>query len=165
VANLVVTKVGQDGTVCLYTMASTHVIADVMAQIPQDLAAFTSIVPVRVFESRFGPAFTTADGLYQGTAPLRADSVYTIPIAGRAGIPEDAAALVLNVTVTEPQAPGFVTVFPCDQPRPNASNLNFAAGQTVANSVISRVEPGFGSVCVYTLATTHVVVDVTGYEA
>jgi hypothetical protein len=35
---------------------------------------------------------------------------------------------VLNVTVVDAQSPGYATVFPCDQPRPDASNLNYADG-------------------------------------
>ena len=39
-----------------------------------------------------------------------------------------AAAVVLNVTVTGAQGSGFVTVFPCGEALPTASNLNFVAG-------------------------------------
>ena len=163
VANLVVSQVGQNGTVCLYTMSSTHLVVDVTAHVADGDVGFASIVPVRVMETRVGPGYTTADHLYEGTSAVVGNTSYDLPIAGRAGIPTDAAALVLNVTVTEPQGPGFVTVYPCDQPRPTASNLNFQAGQTVANSVISRVGPVFGDICIYSMATTHMVVDVTGY--
>lgn len=54
----------------------------------------------------------------------------------RAGIPADTGAIVLNVTVNDPAAAGFVTVFPCGTEPPNASNLNHVGGQTIANSVI-----------------------------
>src|SRR5258707_4837659 len=47
-------------------------------------------------------------------------------------------AAVLNVTVVDAAAPGFVTVFPCGAPQPLASNLNFVAGQTVPNAVIAK---------------------------
>jgi hypothetical protein len=33
-----------------------------------------------------------------------------VTVAGRGGVAGDAAAVVLNVTVTDPQASGFVTV-------------------------------------------------------
>ena len=33
--------------------------------------------------------------------------------------------------------PGFITFYPCDVARPNASNLNFVAVQVVANRVIA----------------------------
>ena len=47
-------------------------------------------------------------------------------------------AVVLNVTVTDAQGPGFVTVYPCGAVRPLASSLNFVAGQTVPNAVIAQ---------------------------
>jgi hypothetical protein len=45
-------------------------------------------------------------------------------------------AVSLNVTVTDPVGPGFVTVYPCGE-RPLASNVNFTSGQTVPNAVIT----------------------------
>ena len=59
-------------------------------------------------------------------------------------------------------AAGFVTVFPCGASRPNTSNLNFAAGATVANAVTTSVGDR-GAVCIYNSAPTHVIVDVSGY--
>ena len=40
---------------------------------------------------------------------------------------------MVNITVTEPEDNGHVTVYPCDLPTPTASNLNFRAGQTIVN--------------------------------
>ena len=79
-------------------------------------------------------------------------------------MPADAAAAVLNLAVTEAQGSGFVTVWPCGEAMPTAANLNFVAGQTVANAVVATVGAG-GKVCVYTYAATHVIVDVGGYFA
>ena len=39
--------------------------------------------------------------------------------------------------------------------------MNFAAGQTIANSFVSVVDAD-GFVCVYAMADTHVIVDVVG---
>lgn len=82
------------------------------------------------------------------------------------GVPGNGVtAIVMNLTVTEPAAPGFVTAWPCGSTRPTASNLNFAAGQTVANLVVVDVTGRFatGSVCLYSSATTNLIADVTGY--
>ena len=65
----------------------------------------------------------------------------TLPTAGRADVPTDARAIVLNITAANPDATGYITAYPCDQPRPNASNLNFFAGQTVANMVAELGAP------------------------
>ena len=90
------------------------------------------------------------------------DTTLALTVLGRGGVPADATAVVLNVTVTEPVATGFVTVFPCGDGRPIASNLNFVGNQTVPNMVISKVGAN-GKVCLYSNETTHLVVDVNGY--
>lgn len=56
---------------------------------------------------------------------------------------------------------GYVTVYPCGT-RPDASNLNFTAGQTIPNSVIAPVSPA-GTVCFYVYGTAHLLADVSGY--
>ena len=70
-------------------------------------------------------------------------------------------SVVLNLTVDQPGGAGFLTVWPCDRERPTASNLNYGPGETVAVAALARVDSD-GSVCVYTLAPTHLVIDVAG---
>ncbi|MAT04554.1 MAG: hypothetical protein CL424_05880 [Acidimicrobiaceae bacterium] len=60
-----------------------------------------------------------------------------------------------------PSAAGHVTAFPCDRGVPTASNLNYGAGETVANLVMVRPDAD-GRVCLRTHAATHLVVDHTG---
>ena len=45
---------------------------------------------------------------------------------------------------------------------PEASNLNFVAGQTIPNAVISKLGTG-GKVCIYTSAATNLITDLNGY--
>ena len=54
-------------------------------------------------------------------------------------------AVVLTVTVVDPVAAGFITAYPTGEPTPATSNLNFAAGQTIANLVTVPLGAG-GSV-------------------
>ena len=87
-----------------------------------------------------------------------------IRIGGTNGIPVDASAVALNVTAVGTQAPatgGYITVYPCGD-RPNASNLNFISGQTLANSVITPMSAN-GDVCLYVYGIANLVVDVSGY--
>lgn len=56
-------------------------------------------------------------------------------------------------------AGGFLTVWPCDQPLPTASSLNFAAGDVVPNLVTTKLSAA-GTVCVQSTATTHLLADV-----
>jgi hypothetical protein len=85
-----------------------------------------------------------------------------LEVPGRAGIPADAAAVLLNVTATGPRDGGFVTVHACGTSQPNASNVNFAAGQTIAGSVLARVGVD-GKVRLFTSEATHLLVDVAGW--
>ena len=92
---------------------------------------------------------------------LAAGSTTTVKVAGVGGVPADDTAVSLNLTVTNPRTPGFLTAYPCDEPRPLASNVNFKSDNTVAGAAIVPVAHD-GTVCVYTSAATHVIVDVMG---
>ena len=161
VANSVVSGVGVGGRVCVFTSAATQLVVDVNGFFPAS-SSFVSLVPARLLESRSGVGVGSVDGLFAGLGVRGAGSVTELVVAGRGGVAVDASAVVLTVTVTEPVAAGFVTVFPCGSARPLASSVNFVAGATVANSVVSGVGVG-GRVCVFTSAATQLVVDVNGY--
>jgi hypothetical protein len=127
---------------------------------PDTTPPFTSLVPGRLLDSRAGQA--TVDGQFNGIGLRGAGSVTALTVAGRGGVAGDAAAVVLNVTVTDAQAPGFVTVFPCGSDQPNASSVNYVSGSTVANAVIVKVGAS-GQVCLFTQSPINLIADVTGY--
>lgn len=156
-----VVQMSADGRTVVYSSRVTSFVRDiVVVRLAPRSPTYVPLTPARVLETREGEA-PTIDGLFNGVGIRAAGSVTELPVRGRAGVPTDASAVVINVTVTEPAAAGFVTVFPCGTGRPNASNLNYVAGQTVANNVIATVGAG-GAVCIFTLATTHLIVDVSG---
>ena len=159
VANGVIAKLGTGGAVCMYVSAGTHLIVDVNGSFPSSTTLISSN-PARVLDTR--PLSATADGLQQSGGLRSAGSTTTLPIAGRVGVPANANAVVLNVTVTATEAPGFLTVYPCGGPIPNASNLNYGNGATVANLVLMRLGAG-GAVCIFSQSATHLIVDVTGF--
>lgn len=115
--------------------------------------------PQRLLDTR--PGEQTADGEFAGDGKRNANSTLRLDVAGRSGLADPLGSVVLNLTVDQPAAAGFLTVWPCDQDRPTASNLNYTADQVVAVAALSRVAPN-GQVCVYTLASTHVIIDVAG---
>ena len=162
IPNLVISGIGSDGRVCIFTLVAAHVIADVSGFQPAS-AAYTAITPVRLLETRSEAGLATDDGRDLGAGPIEGGETFELQVAGRAGVPATALAAVLNVTVTGSRADGYVTVYPCGTTRPTASNLNHVAGQTIANLVISGLGPS-GSVCIYVSATTDVVVDLTGFH-
>ncbi len=155
VANMALAVPGSGGRVCVYTHATTHLIMDVSGYWPKG-SAFTGRVPVRAADTRDGT------GVPAGIVPAR--SVLTVPVAGKYGVPADAAAVAVNVAAVTPTAGGHLTVWPCGAPRPTASNVNYVAGETTADAVV--VKPGTGgAVCVYTHAATHLILDVVGHLA
>ena len=66
-------------------------------------------------------------------SPLASGESWSLPVAGQGGVPADAVGAVLNVTVTDTTSAGYLTLYPSGVPRPTASNLNWAAGETIPN--------------------------------
>ena len=110
------------------------------------------ITPVRVLDTRSGLG-------RPGLAPVPGDGVVTLTFGKLVDV--SSAAVVINLTVVSPAGPGYATVYPCDSPRPKASNLNFVAGQTVPNLVNAQLSAE-RTVCIYTSQEAHFVVDLSG---
>ena len=158
VPNLVVAKVGAGGEVCVFTKAAAHLVVDVAGAL--GTAAYTPLAsPQRLLDTR--TTGTTADNTFRGagTQPLRASLQLDVT---RSGVPDGAAAVMLNVTAVNAQAAGYLATHPRGSARPTASNVNYAPGATIANAVVARVGTG-GEICVFNLAPTDVIVDVAGY--
>ncbi len=121
-----------------------------------------AVAPARLFDSRAGEF--TVDGVGLGSGVLPAKSTTRVQVTGRAGVPvSGVAGAVLNVTAVRSEGGGFLTVFPCDEGLPLASNVNtWTSGQTVAGSVVSKLG-ATGEVCVYTSQRVDLVVDVSGW--
>jgi hypothetical protein len=155
IANLVIAKVGAGGTVCITSQSTTHVVADMNGWFPAG-APYNSVTPERLLDTR--------SGVGAPVGPLAAETTLTLQVtgAGQTNVPADASAVVVNVTVTQPGDDGYLTVWPCGQPRPLASNLNYGAGQTIPNLVIAKLGTG-GTFCIAGQHTTHVVVDINGW--
>jgi len=161
VPNLVVVKVGESGFVSLYNYAGrTDVVVDVLGWFPS-AGSFAGVVPARLMDTRAG--YPTIDAAFAGEGAVGPSTTRNLTVVGRTGIPADAAAVALNVAVTNPSASSFLTVWPAGEPRPTAANLNFTRGQTVPNMVIVKVGAG-GQISLFNLfGTVDVVVDVLGW--
>ncbi|MGD9751631.1 MAG: RCC1 domain-containing protein [Acidimicrobiia bacterium] len=160
VANLVMAQIGDAGKVCIYNEgASAHLVVDVMGTY-DGAAPFWTQSPKRLLDTRSNGV--TVDGVSQAGGIAAAGSTTEVVVAGRGTVPPGAELAVLNLTTTGGGGTGFLTVFPCGQSRPLTSNLNYSAGQTVANAVIARIGDA-GKVCIYNEgAATHLVLDVNG---
>jgi uncharacterized protein YegL len=160
VANGVIAPVSASGQVCLYSSVATDIIVDLAGWFPGE--QFTGATPKRFVDTR--------DGTGAPLGKLSPDGQLSVLVQGAilnvngndAQVPLFAAAAALNVTVVNPEAAGFVTVWPCSAARPNASNLNFVPSQTVANNVVAPIGDQ-GNVCFYASQNTDIIVDVSGY--
>ncbi|MET0663842.1 MAG: reprolysin-like metallopeptidase [Ilumatobacteraceae bacterium] len=157
--NAVVAKVGAGGKVCVFAEVPLDLLVDVNGFVPSG-STVGSLAPARLFDSRADG--TTVDGALARTGRRGAGSITEVLVAGRGGVPADARAVILNVTAVQADAAGYVSVFPCGEALPNASNLNFAGGQTVPNAAIAKVGAG-GTVCLFAEQPTHLLVDVNGF--
>jgi len=165
IANQVTVQLGRDpgdqGKVSLYNFSGTvDVIADVTGYYQSASGdGFTPLTPARLLDSRPG-----SDNTGGYATPWGPDSSRDLVVSGRGGVPTDADAVVLNVTVTDPTVSSFLTVWPQGLPRPTVSSLNWVPGQTIPNAVTVPVNPADGKVSIYNLTgRVDVVVDVSGY--
>jgi RHS repeat-associated protein len=128
---------------------------------PGSDTSFVSVVPGRLLETRTD-ATPTIDGESSGIGIRDAGTTTELQITGRYNIPTNATAAVLNVTVTGTTGPGYITVWPCGTPQPTASNLNYTAGDTIPNLVISKIGDN-GKICLFTTTNTHLIADINAY--
>jgi uncharacterized protein (DUF1501 family) len=157
VPNLVISKLGNDGTISFYNYAgTTHLIADVVGWFPA-ASGFHSLTPLRILDTRVGIGVR---GAVASRRSIDADGLC------KGNVPSNAKAIVINVTAVEPTGGGYITVWPAGEARPDSSNLNFVPGQTVPNLVITKVGIE-GMVSFYNEAgvsgATHVIADVMGW--
>ncbi|CAA9241386.1 MAG: hypothetical protein AVDCRST_MAG10-1614 [uncultured Acidimicrobiales bacterium] len=144
-------------------MPATTLIAGAAAPVaaagaPPMPGGFTAVTPARTLDTRIGVGAAAAK-----VGPGRS---IDLQVTGMGGVPSTGvAAVALNLTVTEPTAVGFLTVYPTGETRPLASSANFVASQTVANAVVARIGTG-GKVTIYNSSgTSHLVADVAGWHA
>jgi hypothetical protein len=116
-----------------------------------------TLTPCRIVDTR------NAAGPWGGPA-LAAGASRSFVIAGQCGVPADALAVTLNVTVTTATAAGSLTVYPGTGVVPGTSTVFFAAGRTRANNVTIGLVDGILSVADrQETGTVDLIVDVSGY--
>jgi hypothetical protein len=126
--------------------------------------SFYTLAPCRIADTRDpnGPT---------GGPALNANTSRNFPILGVCGVPFDAEAAVLNVTITQPTGLGNLRLYPAGTLLPVASTINWLPQDfSVANGAIVPLgTDGAGNhLSVHTdmadpAGTVHLIIDVTGY--
>ena len=109
-----------------------------------------SVTPCRVADTRSG------NPIQGGTSQS-----FVVPQLGGCGIPNNAAAYSLNVTVVPHGRLGYLTIWPEGEIQPYVSTMNSIDGRVKANAVV--VPSGNNAVSVYVTDTTDVILDIDGY--
>ncbi len=98
-----------------------------------------------------------------GTPALVANAArsFTLPSAN-CGIPANASAYSLNVTVVPKEPLGFITIWPTGTSQPFVSTLNSLDGRVKANAALVPAGTS-GAISVYATNPTELIVDINGY--
>jgi len=153
----------------IYPLLTTDIVIDVSGYYSPDASdnngaglLFTPLAhPVRLLETRVGES-----GCFTPGAPANGGTDYSQQARGTCDgitIANTARAIVGNATVVNANG-GFLTLWPSNANRPLAANSNFVAGQ--AHNRHFTVGLGTdGAFKFYSLLTTDLVIDVSGYFA
>nr|MDQ2958592.1 hypothetical protein [Actinomycetota bacterium] len=88
-----------------------------------------------------------------------------LAVTGHAGIPSTGvSAVAITITAINPTHDGYLTLYPDGSPRPTTSNLNYTAGQSIANLTIDKLGSN-GTINIHNAptASTNLIADITGY--
>ncbi|HEV7514693.1 MAG TPA: hypothetical protein VGR07_00185 [Thermoanaerobaculia bacterium] len=119
------------------------------------------VTPCRLIDTR------RPNGTYGGPALPGGGAQRGFSTIEQCGVPIDATAIAVNVTVVQPTVAGDLRFYPAGLSLPLASVINFSPGQVRSNNaILSLVGSSLGSFIVRSdmaSGSVHLVVDVTGY--
>jgi hypothetical protein len=119
---------------------------------------FYPIAPCRVADTRNAPG--TFGGPFM---PGLSERSFPIP-SSPCGIPSNAEAYALNVTIIPRRPFGYLSIYPAGQSRPLVSTMNSLDGRIKATAAIVRAGSG-GSVTSFVTDDTDLILDINGYFA
>ncbi|HMV82827.1 MAG TPA: hypothetical protein PKA34_06815 [Blastocatellia bacterium] len=163
-----------DGAFKIFASGTTHVIVDVTGYYAPPAAGglyfHPLATPVRLLETRAGLNGCIAPGAQLvGTGDPNADPNLDFAVQGRSpvaapcnSIPATAQVLVGNATSVVPENGGFLTIYPSGGTRPLIASSNYG-GNDVINGPFAVKLGADGKFKIYTLRTTHLVIDILGY--
>ena len=127
---------------------------------PSTGSRYTGLSPSRILDTRSG----LGTGVARRVGP---GGTLDLGVDGRAGVPTNATAVVLNITGVGASASTDVRAYPATGSGgfPTVSNLNLPAGGTRANLVTVPVGPGGAVRLRNQSGTVHLLADVAGFYA
>jgi hypothetical protein len=161
-SNAAIVPAGTNGAISIFVTDATDVVIDINGYfVPNNdptALAFYPLTPCRVADTR-NPAGPL------GGPQFAAGSVRTFPVpSSNCNIPAGARAYALNFAAVPSGPLGYLTAWPTGQTQPGVASLNATTGAVTANAVIVGAGTS-GSVDVYALSATDLVIDITGYFA
>jgi hypothetical protein len=151
VANSAIVALSADGAIDLFASSAVQVIVDVtgvFVPVTGNVAAgrFVTVSPSRLVDTRLSGDRRSGD--------------LVVPLP--AGVPPDATALAVSVTLTDTEQPSYVTAYPAGTVRPNASVVNTDPLERArAVTVLAPVSPT--GLALWRSAPSNVIVDVVGW--
>lgn len=125
---------------------------------PPSPSSFHTLTPCRLVDTR------NASGPFGGPAVAFGETRSFTVASGACGVPADAKAVALNVTVTGSSSAGALTLFPGTGVAPITTTISYGAGRTRANNAVIGLSGGVLSVLGrQDSGPVHVIVDVSGY--
>lgn len=162
VSNLAVVPVGADGKIIVFTQRGAHVIVDVAGWFSDDgirggyRGMFVPMSPTRVLDTR-----RTLGG---HLGPVEPQGTVDVMIAGEAGVPmAGAAGVIANLTAVNPNAAGYVTLFPNGTERALAASLNVERKDQIVPNLVASPIGVTGKVTIFHQAGGDLVLDVAGW--
>lgn len=153
VANAVWAKVGANRAVCIRSSATVHVVVDLSGYQLSSTEGIVTVVPNRVMDSRSG---------WRVAGKVAGGSIAQLDVPGLGASESYSGPLLLNVTATQADGVGYLTVWPCDSQKPLASNLNFRPREDIPNAAFLRLG-STGKICLSPSVGTHLIVDFNGF--
>ncbi len=153
IAGMAIVPVGTNGKIDLHAWGSggADVVGDVSGYFTAGTGGETyhAIGATRMIDTR------------QGSQPMPAFG--TLAVAQGNTVIALGPTLIINVTAVAPTTLGDLTVYPDGTGIPNASSLNFAAGEVIPNLVLATTGGGTADIYNHSSGTVQVVVDCLGY--
>jgi hypothetical protein len=154
--DVVLSRLGTTGTVCLRTSRSANLTADIVGWYPATTSLQT-VTPQRLLSTK-APRLG-----YHGHKPGNGKVVHLkVAGVGHADVPSTASAALLNVTVSGARHPDAVSVYECGAPRPKDAVLRAGKGADAAGLTVSRLS-ATGKVCLRTSRSADLTADLVGW--